>query len=57
MSSRTFLTNSKPAPKHQELHLRAGLLLVATNRMVTVANGSTYGGGMKVAPRAHLQSG
>ena len=25
--------------------------------MVTVANGSTYGGGMKVAPSAHLQSG
>jgi diacylglycerol kinase (ATP) len=25
--------------------------------MVTVANGSTYGGGMRVAPSAHLQSG
>lgn len=25
--------------------------------MVAVANGSTYGGGMKVAPSAHLQSG
>ena len=34
-----------------------GARLTMPAMMVTVANGSTYGGGMRVAPSAHLQSG